>query len=233
MREVVIRVPYILHNKLNCVSKMLKDIAGNHGELYKERTRLGVCEKLVCFLDQSGECNKITIYDPLYNSVAKSPSMPTKFHFTDYSHCLCVGKKLIVIGLQYENEPMSAIMVFDFMSHTWRNGAEILVHEFGHQIACCASPEELVYIAGENQEVAVYGVFEDRCEHLPEMQEKIGWARGYYIDWMFDVVSVYVKQFYRTDRFNPVSQHWDVLHDFELLRCYSPLSFVADQSGQY
>ena len=24
-----------------------------------------------------------------------------------------------------------------------------------------------------------------------------------------------------------------MLHDFELLRCYSPLSFVADQSGQY
>ena len=50
---------------------------------------------------------------------------------------------------------------------------------------------------------------------------------------MFDVVSVYVKQFYRIHRFNPLSQHWDVLHDFELLRCYSPLSFVADQSGQY
>ena len=73
---------------------MLKDILGNHGELYKERIRLRVCEKIVCFLDQSGEFNKITIYDPLYNSVAKSPSMPTEFHFTDYSHCLCVGSKI-------------------------------------------------------------------------------------------------------------------------------------------
>ena len=100
-------------------------------------------------------------------------------------------EKLIVIGLQYENEPMSTIMVFDSMSHTWRNGVEIPVHESGHQIACCALP--VVYIAGEIQEAAVYDVFENRWERLPEMKEKIGWVRGYYIDGMFHVVSVYAK----------------------------------------
>ena len=57
------------------------------------------------------------------------------------------------------------------------------------------------------QKATVYDVFEDRWEFLPEMQEKIGWVRGYYIDGMFHVVSVYAKQFYKTDRFNPVSQH--------------------------
>ena len=77
--------------------------------------------------------------------------MPIEFHFPDYSHFLCVGEKFIVIGLEYENEPTSSIMVFDFMSHTWRNGAEIHVHEFEHQIAYCASPKGLVYITGECQ----------------------------------------------------------------------------------
>ena len=119
--------------------------------------------------------------------------MPTEFHFTDYSHFLCVGKKLIVIGLQYENKPTSTIMVFDFMSHTWIKGAEVHVHEFGHQIACCASPKRLVYIGGENQEAAVYDVFENTWECLPEMKEKIGWVRGYYIDGMFHVVILYAK----------------------------------------
>ena len=74
---------------------------------------------------------------------------------------------------------MNTIMVFDFMSHTWRNGAEIPINEFGHQITCCASPEGLAYIARENQEATVYDVFEDRWERLPEMQEKICWVRGY------------------------------------------------------
>ena len=60
---------------------------------------------------------------------------------------------------------------FIFMSRTWKKGA-VPIHEFGSQIACCASPKGLVYIAGENQEVAVYDVFEDRWEDLPEIAGK-------------------------------------------------------------
>ncbi|GLJ35016.1 hypothetical protein SUGI_0704540 [Cryptomeria japonica] len=226
VREVVLRVPYIFHNELRYVSKMWKTIIKSE-QLYKERISSGLSDKLVCFLDQSDDCNKIAIYDPVHNSVARSPSMPLKFQYTDYSHCLCVDQKLIVIGLQYENEATRATMVFDFMSSTWRKGAETPIQEFGHQCACCASPGGgLVYIAQESQ-VAVYDVAQDKWELLPGIQDPIDLVRGYYIDGMFHVVSVFAKPFYQTYRFNPVTQQWEVLHGFNLLQ-YPPLSFVAE-----
>ncbi|GLJ34963.1 hypothetical protein SUGI_0703510 [Cryptomeria japonica] len=202
------------------------------GKIYKERISLGLSEKLICFLDQSDGCNRITVYDPVHNSVAKSPSMPPKFQYTDYSHCLCVDQKLIVVGLEYENQPTRTTMVFDFMSYRWRKGAEIPIHIFEYQLACCVSPERLVYIVGKSKAASVYDVGENKWELLPEMPHSIGWARGYYIDGNFYVMSVFGTLNYRTYRFNPAAQQWEVLHEFELLR-YPPLSFVADSGSIY
>ncbi|GLJ34962.1 hypothetical protein SUGI_0703490 [Cryptomeria japonica] len=202
------------------------------GKIYKERISSGSSDKLVCFLDQSDDCNRIAVYDPVHNSVAKSPSVPSKFQFTRFSHCLCVDQKLIVLGLQYENQPTGTTMVFDFMSCRWKTGAEIPIDKFGYQLACCASPERLVYIAGRSKKAAVYDVGEDKWELLPEMPHSISWARGYYIDGMFHVVTIFGTLNYLSNRCNPVAKQWEVLQRFELLR-YPPLSFVADSGHIY
>ncbi|XP_059064425.1 F-box/kelch-repeat protein At1g15670-like [Cryptomeria japonica] len=202
------------------------------GKIYKERISSGLSDKLVCFLDQSDDCNRMAVYDLVHYSVATSPSMPSKFQFTKFSHCLCVDQKLILLGLQYENQPTGTTMVFDFMSCRWKKGAEIPIDKFGYQLACCASPERLVYIAGRSKKAAVYDVGEDKWELLPEMSHSISWARGYYIDGMFRVVTIYGTLNYLSNPYNPVAKQWEVLQRFELLR-YTALSFVADSGHIY
>ncbi|GLJ35015.1 hypothetical protein SUGI_0704530 [Cryptomeria japonica] len=123
--------------------------------------------------------------------------------------------------MQYENEATRTIMVFNFMSSTWKKGAKIPTHEFGHQIAYCASPEGLVYIAQESQ-ATVYELSQGKWRLLPGIQDPIDLTRGYCIDGMFHVVSVYAKPFNQTYRFNPVTQQWEVLRDLSccnILHC--------------
>ncbi|GLJ35145.1 hypothetical protein SUGI_0707480 [Cryptomeria japonica] len=225
VRKILLRVPFIFHNNLRYVSRNWKTMIES-GILHEERERisLGISDKLVCLLGQFDGANRITIYDPVHNRVARSPSMPPNFRYAHYSQCLCVDKKLIVIGLEHERTPKkSTVMVYDFMTFRWRRGADIPIDTIGHRLAHCASPEGLVYVVTSCKAVAVYDVVQDKWDLLPVMPDSVVLPKAFYIDGMFYVVNISKKFSNLTHRFDPMIQRWQVLRRFELLR-FPPLS---------
>ncbi|GLJ35150.1 hypothetical protein SUGI_0707560 [Cryptomeria japonica] len=100
------------------------------------------------------------------------------------------------------------------------------IHKFGHKLALCASPEKLVYVARSCKAAAVYDVFQDKWDLLPQMPDSLAWPRGFYIDGMFYVVNIKGTFDSVTYRFDPKIQRWQALQRFELLR-FSPMSFEA------
>ncbi|GLJ35146.1 hypothetical protein SUGI_0707490 [Cryptomeria japonica] len=169
---------------------------------------------------------RITIYDPVHNRAAKSPTIPYNFRYAGYSQCFCVDQKLIVIGLEHEkSEKRSTVMVYDFMSFRWRRGAEMPIDIVGHRLlALCASPEGLVYVVTSCKEAAVYDVLQDKWDRLPEMPDSVVWPIAFNINGMFHVVNISRMFSTLTYRIDPMIQRWQVLQRFELLR-FSPLSF--------
>ncbi|GLJ34866.1 hypothetical protein SUGI_0701970 [Cryptomeria japonica] len=182
-------------------------------QLYKDRNDIGMPQKYICLLQRAG----ITIYDPVDHSWERLPPNPTGIQISFVSRLVCVNHKLVLMGLKHHEHETRRILVYDFETSTWQQGAEIPTATSSSMFACCASPEGSIYIAGglgqcDNSfsDAAVYKVDEDKWEILPKMHQEIGFCRGVFIEGLFYAIGIFNN---RAQRFNPSTREWTTLEN--------------------
>ncbi|GLJ34863.1 hypothetical protein SUGI_0701920 [Cryptomeria japonica] len=142
------------------------------------------------------------------------------------SHILYVNYKLVLLGLKHNDNFTTKILIYDLLSSTWREGAEMPTDMIA--FAYCASPEGSIYIAGGRRkhfddddddddglsEAAVYKVDEDKWELLPEMRLRMGECKGVFIEGMFYVFGLFRN--FGIQRFNPNTRGWTTVRNMDL-----------------
>ncbi|GLJ34842.1 hypothetical protein SUGI_0701690 [Cryptomeria japonica] len=128
---------------------------------------------------------------------------------------MCVNHKLVLLGLKYYDTFTTKILIYDFVSNTWKQGSDI--HTARSMFACRTSSEGSIYIAGglekhtpshELSEATVYNVDEDKWELLPDSHQKMGICNGVFIEGMLYVISIMGN---RIQRFDPNTREWTAM----------------------
>ena len=106
-------------------------------------------------------------------------------------------------------------MIYDLLSNTWKQGAECPNLISYRDFACCASPEGLIYTAGQLDtthgvvcEASVYKVDEEKWEILPNMNQNIGLSKCVFMNGMFYVIGFPEEG---TQRFDPNTGVWETI----------------------
>ncbi|XP_057824315.2 F-box/kelch-repeat protein At2g44130-like [Cryptomeria japonica] len=116
----------------------------------------------------------ISIYDPVEQSCQLLPQIPSGFEILGFSQIMCVNHKLVLLGLKHYGTSTKKILIYDFVSNTWKQGSDF--HTARFMFACRASPEGSIYIVGGLEkhdpscllrEATVYNVEKDKWELLP------------------------------------------------------------------
>ncbi|GLJ34826.1 hypothetical protein SUGI_0701310 [Cryptomeria japonica] len=175
------------------------------------RIKFDLAKKYICLLHGSG----ISVYDPVDQSCELLSTIPIGSEIPFTSHIITVNHKIVLLHLKHYLT--ANIWIYDLLSRTWKQGAEIPTARSGTGFACCASPEGSIYIAGgcakygnahELREAAVYKVNEDKWELLPQMHEKVGSCRGLFIEGMFYVINNWNNGI---QRFDPNTGIWTTI----------------------
>ncbi|GLJ14528.1 hypothetical protein SUGI_0235100 [Cryptomeria japonica] len=216
-RDILLRVSYESQPKIKELLKPAKEMM-EFSEFYQDRIKFGLANKYICLLQHAA----ISIYDPVDQSKIMYTRILPGFQISNFSHILCVKNKLVLLGLQFNWNYTSAILIYDLLSNTWKQGAQIPIGQCIHDFACCASPEGFIYIAGGyvkfssfsysranfSRKAAVYKVDKDEWELLPDMHYEMTDCGGVFYEGMFYVIS----RNNRTQRFDPNTRVWTILN---------------------
>lgn len=231
--ECLLRVTYKAHDQLKAVCRSWEAMLTNP-RFYEDRKISGTSMQLICLIQavpqgNSAEEDKwrgspvygLTLYDPLQGSWDRLPSFP---QFPDgiprFCHFVSVDQKLVLIGGCNPSswEAMNSVLIYDFISSTWRRGADMpTVRSF---FASSVSPDGLIYVAGGQDDnksalrtAAAYDVKHDKWEVLPPMAQERGRCHGVFLDGKFTVISGYATESQgRSEKsaevFDPISGVW-------------------------
>ncbi|GLJ34838.1 hypothetical protein SUGI_0701610 [Cryptomeria japonica] len=210
VEQSLMRTPYQFHSRLKLVCKASKDMIENCS-FYDCRKVSGLSEKLICLLFD----DRIMIYDRVRDSWYRLP-LPAGFKPASDPHLVCWRRKLVLIGLEYDNRETQPILVYDFCFNRWHVNNEMprmcLLTKFA-----CASAQGTVYVVAIHV-AAVYDIDKDKWELLPPIPHPTRpLTSGLFIEGMFYVFGVQNR---RTQRFDPNTRVWTTAHNMPKIRHY-------------
>ncbi|GLJ14524.1 hypothetical protein SUGI_0235020 [Cryptomeria japonica] len=220
-RDILLRVSYESQPKIKELLEPAKEMMES-SDFYQDRIKFGVANNYICLLIQyTAYSYMISIYNPVDESFILHTRIPRRFEASNYPRILYAKNKLVLLGLQFDGSYTSTILIYDLLSNTWKQGAQIPIAQRINNFACCVSPEGLIYIAGGyfnynwvnfrrdfSRKAAVYKVDEDEWELLPDMQHEMTDCGGVFYEGMFYVIS----RNNRTQRFDPNTRVWTILN---------------------
>ncbi|XP_059073271.1 F-box/kelch-repeat protein At1g80440-like [Cryptomeria japonica] len=152
-RDILLRVSYKSQQKIEELLEPAKEMI-ECSQFYQDRIKFGLAKKYICLLHVAA----IIIYDPV-----------------DQSQII------------FNSSSTSTILIYDLLSKTWKQGAKIPTVRYG--FASYVSPEGLIYVAGgfvgsnsASRKAAVYEVYEDEWEFLPDMHHLMTDCRGVFYE---------------------------------------------------
>ncbi|GLJ09282.1 hypothetical protein SUGI_0105560 [Cryptomeria japonica] len=185
--QCLVKVPYKFHNHLRAVCKRWNAILSSPN-LYKERERHNECEEGIAYFHRLGRPTgwEVIIYYPHGKWWEILPRIPQEFIlnwklFHDECNFLYVRSKyhLVAMGLLSKGDRRPTVLMFDFLSRTWRRGLDMPFRLWNHGCAVSPSPQGLIYIAtlrynnnGIIPDVLqpyVFNVEENKWDFLPPM----------------------------------------------------------------
>ncbi|GLJ35128.1 hypothetical protein SUGI_0707070 [Cryptomeria japonica] len=187
--QCLIKVPYKFHNHLRAVCKSWNAVLSSPN-FYKERQRHNECEEGIAYfhLTQRPSNWEVIIYYPHGNWLERLPRAPEEFisdwevYFNEFNFVYVRSKHhLVAIGLLNKYDNRASVLMFDFLSRTWRLGHDMPFRRYQSACAVSPSPNGLVYITGgvenlsENPisphllESYVFNVEENKWDVLPRM----------------------------------------------------------------
>ncbi|GLJ14521.1 hypothetical protein SUGI_0234980 [Cryptomeria japonica] len=176
-RDILLRVPYKSQAKIKELLEPAKEMI-ECSQFYQDRIKFGLTKKYICLLDHVA----ISIYDPVDQLSIMRTSIPDDFQVILVprdSQIFCFKHKLVLWGVSKWCN-ISVILIYDLLSNTWKEGAQIPIAILGN--GCCASPEGSIYIAGGystsfpcriSRKAAVYKVDEDEWELHSDMHQEV------------------------------------------------------------
>ncbi|GLJ14517.1 hypothetical protein SUGI_0234920 [Cryptomeria japonica] len=211
-RDILLRVPYKSQRKIKELLEPAKEMM-ECSQFYQDKIKFGLAKTYVCLLEEAA----ITIYDPVGQSSIMRSCIPTGFHLDRKSQIVCAKHKLVLLGLKLNRNYTSTILIYDLLSNTWKQGAQIPT--VTNSFACCASPEGSIYVAGgyvgvyadfssPSRKAAVYKVDEDEWELLPDMHHEISYCGAVFLEGMIYVITCTD----RTQRFDPNTRVWTTVN---------------------
>lgn len=112
-RECLVRVPCTSHFKLTSVCKSWESVVTSP-LFYESRKKCGASQELFVLMARVDNDFEIKSFDPLQNSLETLPHLPLRH--TQFSHCVAVNHKLIVMGFQDREE---LLFVYNFRYGTF------------------------------------------------------------------------------------------------------------------
>ncbi|GLJ52017.1 hypothetical protein SUGI_1105750 [Cryptomeria japonica] len=222
--ECLVRIPYRFHPNLRAVCKSWNLLLSS-AIFFNERQRRGECEEGIVSLHKSPQTESdfdVIICYPLGRFLERLPQIPKQFQleYTAYHRCVFVRSKhqLVIMGLLNRRSDREGVLIFDFLSHKWRVGADMPCSRC--YFACAASTTEpLVYIAGGCKrpfkrgfsrplpEAFVYNVEKNKWDFLPAMNSVplLDLCVGAFLDDKFYVVP---RQSQRGQVYDPKTRLW-------------------------
>jgi hypothetical protein len=252
-REVLLRVPYSLHDKMKAVCRSWKDMMSSP-QFYEDRKTCGTSEHFICLIhsnlhreSENGVIltNGITVYDPRNGTRKRVPPSPYFPRLPQMSEFLSVNRKLVLLGAG--GNPMNMVFIYDFQCSKWRRGADMPTTRY--LFACSVSSSKgLIYVAGGRDErgnilatAEVYDVEEDKWEILPPMAQKREGSRGVFFEGKFMVISGGTRDLQRrvdksAEAFDAKTGTWNRLEDMwssetSVKRCWIFVSACGNLYG--
>ncbi|GLJ09286.1 hypothetical protein SUGI_0105610 [Cryptomeria japonica] len=148
--QCLVKVPYKFHNHLRAVCKSWNAVLSSP-IFYKERERHEECEEGIAYLYQGERPTdwEVIIYYPYGKWWEILPRTPEEFKLYWRSNFVYVRSKhhLVIMGiLTCDNRP--TVLMFDFISRTWRRGLDMPFRFWNFACAVSpSSPQGLIYIA--------------------------------------------------------------------------------------
>ncbi|GLJ09280.1 hypothetical protein SUGI_0105510 [Cryptomeria japonica] len=186
--QCLVKVPYKFHNHLRAVCKSWNALLSTP-IFYKERERHEECEEGIAYLYREERVQtdwKVIIYYP-YGKWWEILPRTREELILYWNNFVYVRSKhhLVIMGLlnKYDNTP--TVLMFDFISRTWRRGLDMPFRFFNFACAVSpSSPQGLIYITtfmcNNNGRIIadilqpyVFNVEENKWDFLPPIN--IGW----------------------------------------------------------
>ncbi|KAF6172940.1 hypothetical protein GIB67_035494 [Kingdonia uniflora] len=256
-RECLIRVPYNHFSSIPSVSKTWKQEVESE-QFHQMRKTSGLSRTVIAMVQAEtktklgGPAAKyvapaywLTLYEPETGAWSRLPAIPGYPNGMPlFCQCVSVGQSIVVIGgwnpLTWE--VLKVVYVYDFISATWRRGADMSGPSRSF-FACVSDSTRTVFVAGGHDQdknalssALAYNVAEDKWVHIADMEKQRDECTGIFTSGKFYVIGGYSSdmqgRFMKSaEAFDAVTCTWDQVNDDFMETGTCPKTCAATENG--
>ncbi|GLJ35143.1 hypothetical protein SUGI_0707410 [Cryptomeria japonica] len=225
--QCLVKVPYKLHKHLRAVCKSWNAVLSSPN-FYKERQHHNECEEGIAYFHIGDRPTdwEVIIYYPNGRWWERLPRTTEDFILdwqVCFKECNCVYVRskqvLVAMGLLNKYDERATVLMFNFLSRTWRRGLNMPFRLWNRGRALSPSPQGLIYIAGcmrdgTNPHVVqfyVYNVEQNGWDFLPPINPD--WVQNFCVAEFVDDMFYLLPSHARTAHiYDPHSRLWRTIN---------------------